>query len=114
MTSKRFAGCAAFATAAFFVLATTLGHAQSATVPPPDETRLLAASCATCHGNKGDAYGVSKRLIGQKAPELYSKLIAYRDKTEPSTVMKEITLAYSPEVLRNLSEYFANQKAPLK
>jgi cytochrome subunit of sulfide dehydrogenase len=74
------------------------------------ELRLLAAACATCHGTDGQSAGVARRLTGASADSMYTTLIAFRDGKQSSTIMKEITIALPPEVLRELATHFASVK----
>jgi sulfide dehydrogenase cytochrome subunit len=75
------------------------------------EIRLLAATCSTCHGTDGNALGAARRLSGVAAEDLSKALLCFRDGSLSSTVMREITQAYTPETLVELATHFAAQKA---
>ena len=87
--------------------------AQSASIQSQRvaEIRLLAATCSTCHGTDGNALGAARRLSGVAAEDLSKALLGFRDGSLSSTVMREITQAYTPETLVELATHFAAQKA---
>jgi cytochrome subunit of sulfide dehydrogenase len=78
-------------------------HAQDAAL----EVRLLAASCATCHGHQGKALGVGISLQGQTSAELYRKLTGYKSGEIKGTIMHQHARGYSDVELKSMADYFA-------
>jgi cytochrome subunit of sulfide dehydrogenase len=74
------------------------------------EVRLLAASCATCHGHQGRALGVGLSLQGQTAAELYRKLLGYKTGEIKGTIMHQHAKGYSDAELKAMADYFAAVK----
>jgi cytochrome subunit of sulfide dehydrogenase len=74
------------------------------------ELQLLAAACTTCHSDDGRSAGVARRLTGQTGPQIYEKLLAFRDGTLPTTMMKEIVRGLRPQEVRELADHFAQVK----
>ncbi len=77
---------------------------------PPLEVKLMAASCAACHGFEGRSTGVGLPLAGQPAGTLSAKLLAFKSGQIKSTVMQQHTKGYSDEELKTLAEYFSKIK----
>lgn len=82
--------------------------AYAQTVTP--ELKLMAASCAACHGFEGRATGVGMPLAGQTAEILSAKLLAFKSGQVSSTVMQQHTKGYADEELKSLAEYFSKIK----
>lgn len=89
------------------------GLAPSAMAQAPAasmETRLMAASCAACHGHEGRATGVGLPLAGQSADTLYAKLLAFKSGKASATVMHQHAKGYADPELRQLAEFFSQIK----
>ena len=76
------------------------------------QTRSLAATCAACHGTDGKAVEgqAMARLAGLPADDISAKLRAFRDGSQPATVMHQIAKGYSNEQIDALATWFAGQK----
>ena len=66
---------------------------------------LGAESCTGCHV-KGGGIGV---LIGRPAEETVTILEAYRSGARPATLMNRIVRGFTPEEVRSLAAWFAQQ-----
>lgn len=75
------------------------------------EIRLMAASCAACHGHEGRSTGVGLPLAGQTAEVLSSKLLGFKSGQIPGTVMQQHAKGYSDDELKRLAQYFSQLKA---
>jgi cytochrome c553 len=76
--------------------------------PESLHVRSLAATCAACHGTDGNAVRGSAipRLAGLPRDYLVRRMRAYRDGTEPATVMQQIAKGYSEAETAELAAYF--------
>ncbi len=75
------------------------------------QTRVTAASCATCHGTGGvSTQGVFITLAGVDRAQLLEKLLAYKKGTLPATVMHQHAKGYSDDELARLADFFSRQK----
>ena len=87
--------------AAIAVLATCPGAARGQTA----DARLIALSCAGCHGPDGRSPGSIPSLNGRSATALAMALRAFR--TEPATVMGRIAKGYSDEEIDAVARQIA-------
>ncbi len=93
-----------------------LGFALALTTPlvSANETVSGAAigyTCMGCHGVNGKSPGSIPSIAGQSAAGLATKLLAYRDGKLTGTIMNRIAKGYSPEELKAVAEFFAQQPA---
>lgn len=74
-----------------------------------DETapQVLAASCVNCHGTGGKSTTAIPPIAGHTAVELKTALVAFRDGTNPSTVMDRIAKGYTDAELDALAAEIA-------
>ncbi len=101
----------AFAFSVIVLLMTGSGaNARAQSAAATMETRLMAASCAACHGHEGRSTGVGLPLAGQPAETLYTKLIAFKNGKAAATVMHQHAKGYSDQELRHLAEFFSGIK----
>lgn len=80
---------------------------------PTDEAALgLAASCARCHGARGEGRGSAAfpKLARQKVEYQVAALAAYADGRRYSGIMQPIAANLSPEEMRTLSNYYASMR----
>lgn len=71
--------------------------------------RVLAASCAACHGINGNSVGGTPVLAGL-APEYFLKQMqAFRSGELPSTVMHRHAKGLADAEIRLLADYFSTQ-----
>ncbi|MEC7815809.1 MAG: c-type cytochrome [Pseudomonadota bacterium] len=73
-----------------------------------DQTALLAASCANCHGTDGALGGAIPAIANRPASALEAQLLEFKhsDSTR-ATVMPRIAKGYSDEELKALADYFS-------
>ncbi len=100
----------------------TLGHAGGVfafTAEQATHVRVLAASCAACHGTQGNAVvtqGSNKTeennpvLAGRTREDLLSKLLGFRDGSRKATVMHQHSRGLSLEEIDLLATHFSLQK----
>ena len=69
--------------------------------------RDWAAGCLSCHSGSGT---VLPTLHGQPRDALISKLRAFREGTQPGTVMPQLARGYSDAQLEAIAGWFANAK----
>jgi cytochrome c553 len=85
--------------------------ASSAAAGPAQDGALM---CAACHGAQGEgAPDGIPRLAGQNAAYLNHALSMFKGGTRASLVMQPVAESLSDADMRQLAEYFSNQKAPL-
>jgi len=75
------------------------------------DVRLLAATCAACHGTDGRAVpgsGVA-RLAGLPKADFIQQMRAFREGTRDATVMQQIAKGFAEAQLSALGDYFAAQ-----
>ena len=71
---------------------------------------LLAASCEGCHGTGGRSPGAIPAIAGKSAQYLQETLESFRSGERPSTVMGRHVTGYSEDEIRQIAEYFSQQK----
>jgi len=81
---------------------------------PAMEVRLMAASCAACHGHEGRSTGVGLPLAGQSVEALNTKLLGFKSGQVPGTVMQQHAKGYSDDELKQLAQYFSQIKGEAK
>ena len=81
------------------------------TSPEQLNQRLLAASCANCHGTDGKSVQPStmRSLHEQTADDFLSQLLAYRHGTLTGTIMPQLVRGYSDEQLKSIAQYFGKK-----
>jgi cytochrome c553 len=85
---------------------TTLALADSA-------EQVEASKCTVCHGLHGEgAPGGVPRLAGQNADYLNHALSLFKTGTRASAIMQPIAVNLSDMEIRQLADYFSNQRAP--
>jgi cytochrome subunit of sulfide dehydrogenase len=80
--------------------------AQGAVSPPG---RLLASSCAQCHGTTDAAPGFD-RLTGKSASKLLRKMHKYQSGAEGEGIMTHHAMGYTEQQLRDLVEWLSQQR----
>ena len=78
--------------------------AQSATA-----VRLLAATCANCHGPQGASPGAMPSIAGLPREHLAERLRTLRAGAADATLMHQLAKAYSDDEIERLATYFAGQ-----
>ena len=74
--------------------------------------RVLAATCAACHGTDGRAIeGASVAgLAGMPKDQMLAQLQAFRSGARPATIMHQLAKGYSDAQIEQLATWFAAQK----
>jgi len=89
--------------AAVMALRAPTAGAQSA------DPRLLALSCAGCHGPEGRSPGTIPALHGQGEGAIAAALRSFRDGQRPSTVMARIAKGYPDQEIDAVAREIAAQ-----
>lgn len=71
--------------------------------------RLLAATCASCHGPNGDSPGAMPSLAGLPREHLAERLRTLRAGTADATLMHQLAKAYSDDEIERLALHFASR-----
>ncbi|MGB4812750.1 MAG: c-type cytochrome [Methylophilaceae bacterium] len=110
---------------AFVLLASSLAlpifglAAEDVVTSTPEQitlhTRVLAASCAACHGTQGNAVTGSTTernavLAGKDRADFISKMQGFRDGSRKSTVMHHHAKGLTEAEINQLADFFAQQK----
>lgn len=82
-------------------------QAQSA---DPNLGRMLAATCANCHGTNGASVGGMPSLAGKPRAAMLQMLREYREGKRPATVMQQLAKGYTDAQLDAVSAYLSAQK----
>lgn len=95
------------------VYATLAQGAAPAPAPKPDLERgkqIAATVCTACHGPDGNSPAPANPILaGQHAEYLAAQLAAYKSGTRPNPIMAGMSAALSPEDMRNVAAWFAQQ-----
>lgn len=74
------------------------------------DMRLMAASCAACHGTQGHSQSeFMPSLAGMETDYFVERMLAFKADEANSTVMHHHATGYSEDEIRQLAEYFAAQ-----
>ncbi len=78
----------------------------------PDAAQRLYASCAGCHGSRGEAeLPKVPALAGQSRDKLLDSLAAFKAGTRSASIMQQVAKGYSDEQLALIAGYLARQPA---
>lgn len=72
-------------------------------------TRVLAASCAACHGTNGNSVGGTPVLAGLQPQHFSSQMQAFKSGQRASTVMHRHARGLTDQEIFELAEYFHRQ-----
>ena len=90
----------------FFAGATSFVHAEEISSA---QVKLIAGTCANCHGTDGKLAGTIPAIAGRPSTVLEAQLLAYKQGLQPNTtVMDRIAKGFSDAELSALADYFAN------
>jgi cytochrome c553 len=78
--------------------------------PADSHTRILAATCATCHGTNGNSVGGTPVLAGMDKSYFTTQMFAFGSGKRPSSVMQRHSKALTPEEIESLAQYFSMQQ----
>ncbi|MDO5619968.1 MAG: hypothetical protein Q4G24_00710 [Paracoccus sp. (in: a-proteobacteria)] len=75
----------------------------------PDRTavQVLAGPCASCHGPDGHSPGAIPSIAGLPRDDLQARMLAFRDGSEPSTVMGRHMRGYDEAQIAALAQWFS-------
>lgn len=71
--------------------------------------KILAASCAACHGTNGSSVGGTPVLAGLDQSHFIKQMQSFRDGTRESTVMHHHAKGLTLEEINLLADYFSMQ-----
>jgi cytochrome subunit of sulfide dehydrogenase len=95
------------------LISTSVAHAAEVFVlsnsSVDQHTRTLAASCAACHGTKGNSMGISPVLAGLDATYFATQMLAFKNGARASTVMHHHAKGLTTEEINHLAVYFSQQ-----
>lgn len=83
--------------------------ATSASAEADGHLRVLAASCAACHGTNGNSAGGTPVLAGLDAAHFRLQMKAFRSGERTSTVMHRHAKGLTETEIEALAAYFAAQ-----
>jgi cytochrome c553 len=72
-------------------------------------TKVLAASCAACHGTNGNSVGGTPVLAGLDAGYFTNQMLAFKQGTRASTVMHHHASGLTMDEIEHLADYYARQ-----
>ncbi len=72
-------------------------------------TRILAASCAACHGTNGLSQGGTPLLAGLDESYFIGRMIEYRTRLNSTAVMVQHAKGLTLEEITALAKYFSSQ-----
>lgn len=72
-------------------------------------TRVLAASCAACHGTNGNSVGGTPVLAGLQPAYFIREMDAFRTGARDSTVMHRHAKGLTEQEISQLADYFSRQ-----
>ena len=75
-------------------------------------TQSLAATCANCHGTQGKSVKDASvpGLAGRPSAYLIEQMQAFKTGAREATIMHQIAKGYTDEQVKQMADYFANQK----
>jgi len=100
------------------VLAGMMGGSYQALAQPaqsaqPDlHIRVLAASCAACHGTNGVSVSTTPSLAGMPAQDFLTRMTQFRDSKKTGDVMTQHAKGLTADEIRKLASYFASLPPP--
>lgn len=98
-----------------YLTTTSVAYAAEVVAPPnrlssPSHIRIIAASCAACHGTQGNSVGITPFLAGLDAGYFVTHMLAYQQGEGNPTVMHHHAKGLSVDEINLLATYFAQQK----
>jgi cytochrome c553 len=78
-------------------------------VEPTSHQRVLAASCAACHGTNGNSVGITPVLAGLDKTHFITQMQAFRNGGRPATVMHQHSKGLTEREIEQLADYFSIQ-----
>jgi len=73
--------------------------------------KIVSTVCAACHGADGNSVSpANPNLAGQQAEYISLQLAHFKDGTRPNPIMAGMAASLTPEDMKSLGAYFAQQK----
>ena len=85
----------------------TIGLSAPALAADGPTGRMLADTCAGCHGTDGRSPGPIPPLYGMSASHIASVMRAFRDGSRRSTIMGRIAQGYSDAEIERMARHLA-------
>ncbi|WP_222836901.1 c-type cytochrome [Advenella mimigardefordensis] len=101
-------------TTRLWILALLLGStaAMAKTSPSELHIRVLAASCAACHGTNGVSVSGRPNLAGMPAAQFQSRMMAFRTSKADHDVMTQHARGLTTDEIDRLAAYFSTLPVP--
>ncbi|MGO3126130.1 MAG: c-type cytochrome [Advenella sp.] len=74
--------------------------------------RVLAASCAACHGTNGVSVSATPSLAGMSSTQFLSRMMAFRNSKTDTDVMTQHARGLTADEIDRLAVYFSALPAP--
>lgn len=71
--------------------------------------RVLAASCAACHGTQGNSVGITPTLAGLDKGYFATQMLAFKHGERSPTVMHHHAKGLTEDEIQSLAVYFSEQ-----
>lgn len=95
------------------LLASVFVSVQATAQPQADlHIRVLAASCAACHGTNGVSVSTTPGLAGMPQSRFLARMMQFRDSKVASDVMTQHARGLTEDEIHKLADYFAALPAP--
>lgn len=94
----------------FFVLNLNIVSAQADDAIESSHLRVLAASCAACHGTNGNSVSGTPVLAGLEKSYFVLQMQAFRSGERSATVMHRHAKGLTVDEIDQLATYFSQQK----
>lgn len=82
---------------------------QLACAADSSHIKVLAASCAACHGTNGNSVGGTPVLAGLDKSYFLKQMQSFRDGSRESTVMHHHAKGLTAEEIELLADYFSKE-----
>ena len=92
------------------VLIIALGSSAMAAAQDANQSRLLAANCANCHGTDGRSQGGMPALTGLSKPYIVEQMRDFKSGKRAATIMHQLSKGYTDAEIDALATYFASLK----
>ena len=99
-----------FAKNSLLTLLATWLIAASAYAQENMQGRNWSGACTGCHGTEGRSVGAIPAIAGIDKAKFVELMTAFRDGTQPATVMHQHARGLSDEQIDALGDYFASRK----
>ncbi|HZV62275.1 MAG TPA: c-type cytochrome [Methylophilaceae bacterium] len=102
-------GRLSFQAVLFVLLWPLASHADQTSSIEQAHIRVLASSCAACHGTGGNSLGSMPVLAGLDAGYFTQQMLAFKSGERASTVMHHHAKGLTQEEIVSLAEHFSRQ-----